>query len=69
MKRLMSPISLAATLAAPVSAFAVSLLLSGCASFPDTAAERSVDEAKVQAIERAARANGVTIRWVNYPVR
>lgn len=61
MKRLMPPMSLIAPLAA--------VLLSGCASFPDTSAERAIDEERVQAIERAARANGVTIRWVNYPVK
>ncbi|MDX2220970.1 MAG: hypothetical protein SF172_18280 [Burkholderiales bacterium] len=65
MKRLMPPMFLAALL----STFAATLLLTGCANLPDTSAERSVDDAKVQAVERAARANGVTIRWVNYPLR
>jgi hypothetical protein len=48
---------------------ATTLLLAGCASLPELSSPRGVDEAKVQAIERAARANGVTIRWVNYPVK
>lgn len=45
------------------------MLLSGCASVIDSHTPRSIDEAKVQAIERAARANGVTVRWVNYPLK
>ncbi|MBL8518866.1 MAG: hypothetical protein JNM76_18025 [Betaproteobacteria bacterium] len=62
MKRLMPP-------SASVALAALMLFFSGCASLPDLSSRRGVDEAKVQAIERAARANGVTIRWVNYPVK
>lgn len=62
MKRLMPPMSLAVAVTA-------ALLLSGCASLSDNFAERTLDESKIQAVERAARANGVTIRWVNYPLK
>ncbi len=51
------------------SALCALILLSGCAALPDSGGERAIDEAKVQTIERAARANGVLVRWVNYPVK
>jgi hypothetical protein len=63
MKKLMPPITLVC-----VSTL-ILLLPSGCAMFPDASVERGVDEAKIQAIERAARSRGVTVRWVNYPVK
>lgn len=44
-------------------------MLTGCAMLPDAASERAIDEEKVQSVERAARANGVMVRWVNYPIK
>ena len=44
-------------------------LISGCAFGPnaETAAYNNVDSAKVAAIENAAKASGVTVKWINYP--
>lgn len=50
-----------------LSAAAAALLLSGCASVPD--AKSDVDFAKIARIESAARAVGVTVYWVNLPVK
>ncbi|GGC93760.1 hypothetical protein [Undibacterium terreum] len=54
------------------AAIAACLLLSACASTPEAsqnAADNNAryDAQKVQAIEKAARASGIDVRWVNYP--
>lgn len=45
------------------------MVQSGCASLPFPSTERVVDDAKIQAVERAARSRGVKVHWVNYPVK
>lgn len=53
-----------------IVAASATALFSGCASVPNadtTGYYDNVDSARVAAIEHVAKANGVTVRWVNYP--
>ncbi len=44
------------------------LALAGCASIDSTAtAGQDIDQARVAAIESAARNSGVQVHWLNYP--
>lgn len=51
----------------------VPLGLSACAGFSEQAGKNAADNdarydyQKVTAVENAARASGLTVRWVNYP--
>lgn len=45
------------------------ILATGCAGTSTTAATHEVDSEKVAQIERAARAMGTQIIWVNYPTK
>jgi len=47
---------------------AASLFVSGCASVGSDY-QSNVDFAKVNRVENAARAVGVQVYWVNYPVK
>ena len=56
----------------PAAVIAACVLLSACASTTEAsqnAADNNAryDAQKVQAIEKAARASGIDVRWVNYP--
>ncbi|MGE5336655.1 MAG: hypothetical protein ACM3PU_02440 [Gemmatimonadota bacterium] len=44
------------------------MALAGCASMDPTAsAGQNIDQAKVTAVESAARNSGVQVYWLNYP--
>ncbi len=52
-----------------VAASAIALI-SGCASVPNTGtAYNDIDSARVAAIENAAKTQGVTVVWINYPIK
>jgi DhnA family fructose-bisphosphate aldolase class Ia len=53
---------------APLAAAGVALL-AGCASVPAATADAEVDFARIAQIERAARAFGTQVIWVNYPTK
>jgi hypothetical protein len=52
-----------------LSLAAGALVLSGCASTGGKDYYSDVDYGKVARIEQAARAVGVNVYWVNYPVK
>jgi len=54
---------------AKLLAVAGGALLAGCASVPSAAPESSVDYARVAMIERAARAYGTQVIWINMPTK
>jgi hypothetical protein len=41
--------------------------LAGCASAPTSAESNGLDNARMQAVERAARVHGVSVVWINAP--
>jgi LmbE family N-acetylglucosaminyl deacetylase len=45
------------------------LLTSGCAGTPTAAARYEIDHERVARVERAARAYGTQVIWVNYPTK
>jgi DhnA family fructose-bisphosphate aldolase class Ia len=48
---------------------AATVLATGCASTRTTAATYEIDHERVAQIERAARAFGTQVIWVNYPTK
>ena len=48
---------------------AMAAVVSGCASLGSESPRAAVDLDKVARIENAARAVGVSVYWVNYPMR
>ncbi len=50
-------------------AVAGAVMLASCASSPATSVDNDVDYVKVAQIERAARAFGTQIIWVNLPTK
>jgi len=59
------PLRLLTTLLAAAAAAS----LAGCANMGTTTAQAEVDYARVAQIERAARAFGTQVIWVNYPTK
>lgn len=58
------------SITAPLAVAGVAAILAtACAHAPTTAARYEVDHEKVAQIERAARAMGTQIIWVNYPTK
>ena len=51
-----------------LSLAAGALALTGCSSLPGTA-RTDIDYAQVARVENAARAVGVNVYWVNYPLK
>lgn len=47
----------------------LTLLLGGCAIAPGTPGGSYLDEKRIAAVENVARANGVTVVWVNLPTK
>jgi hypothetical protein len=54
---------------AKLLAVAGAALLASCASVQTTATNEEIDYARVAQIERAARAFGTQVIWVNYPTK
>ena len=52
-----------------VTFLAVAVLSSGCASMGPNPQMASVDTLQVARVEAAAKAVGVQVYWVNYPVK
>lgn len=57
------------TRGARLLAIASAALLASCASAPSTTADTEIDYVKVTQVERAARAFGTQVIWVNYPTK
>lgn len=45
------------------------LLTSGCAGTPAAAVRYEIDHERVARVERAARAHGTQVIWINYPTK
>lgn len=43
--------------------------LGSCATAPNIARNDAIDDARIAAIENAAKLNGVTVKWINYPLK
>lgn len=62
-------ISIRTRLAARLLAVAGAALLASCASAPAATADSEIDYVKIAQIERAARAFGTQVIWVNLPTK
>jgi len=54
---------------AKLLAIAGAALLASCANVPANTADTEIDYVRIAQIERAARAFGTQVIWVNYPTK